>query len=133
MILVGYSCIINIILVAFIEAPDPDLKLFNNTFVEAMFYLDFILSFLSGYRESDDDDVVTDLKKIAIKYLQGWFFIDLISVFPFQHINFGKGSSNVQATKLIRLARLPRLFKLMDISRIQGLLKAFQGETVDDK
>ena len=83
MILVAYSCIINIIIVAFYDDPDPNLKLFNDTFVEGMFYLDFVLSFFSGYRETDDDDIITDYKKIALRYLQGWFFIDLISIFPF--------------------------------------------------
>jgi len=78
-------------LVAFIETPDPDLALFNNSFVECMFYLDFILSFFTGYRETDDDDVITDYKKIALKYFWGWFSIDFISIFPFQHISFGSG------------------------------------------
>ena len=119
LLLVGYSCVINTVLVAYIETPDPGLKLFNDSFVETMFYLDFILSFFTGYRENDDSEIITDYKKIAMRYLVGWFPIDLISIFPFQHISFGSGSeSSVQATKLVRLARLPRLFKLMDISRI---------------
>ena len=32
---------------------------------------------------------------------------------------------DVTSLKLIRLARLPRLFKIMDISRIKDVLKAF--------
>ena len=43
LILVGYSCIINIMLVSFIDIPRPSLVHFNNAFVEVLFYLDFVL------------------------------------------------------------------------------------------
>jgi hypothetical protein len=54
-----------------------------NWFVEAFFYLDFILSFFQGYRDIEEQKIVFEFKKIAIKYLKGWFIIDFISIFPF--------------------------------------------------
>ena len=71
---------------------------------------------------------VRDLKKIAYNYLYGWFFIDFVSIFPFDMLM----SSGV-ATKLFRLARLPRLIKLLDISRFSKLLKSFQNKNSDDQ
>ena len=60
--------------------------------------------------------------------MRGWFPIDFISVFPFdifgesevqgQHESKARSQS---ASKLFRLARLPRLIKLIDISRFKKL------------
>ena len=88
LMLVGYSCIINVILVAFIdELPEDDsLYIVNNYILENFFYLDFFLSFITGFRESEDMPVETDLKKIAFKYLGGWFLVDFVSIFPFNYI-----------------------------------------------
>jgi hypothetical protein len=68
------------------------------------------------------------LNKIAHKYIfAGWFFVDSISVFPFTSF-FETG----QITKLFRLARLPRLIKLIDISRFKKVLIAFQSSGKDE-
>ena len=50
-------------------------------------------------------------------YLQTWFFIDFVSVFPFGMI-FATGVM----TRLLRLFRLPRLMKLLDVNRFNKLL-----------
>lgn len=122
LLLVFYSCIINVILVAYIEdLPETSaLYIVNNYVLENFFYLDFFLSFISGYRESEDMPVETDLKKIAMKYFGGWFFVDFVSIFPFNYISkaIGGSAGTAQWSKLVRLARLPRLGKLIDISRI---------------
>ena len=70
---------------------------------------------------------VRDLKTIALNYVYGWFLVDFVSIFPFDMLM----SSGV-ATKLFRLARLPRLIKLLDISRFSKLLKSFQSKNSDD-
>lgn len=66
---------------------------------------------------------VRDVKQIARFYFQGWFFIDFVSIFPFD-VFFSTGV----VTKLVRLCRLPRLIKLIDISRFSKLLKSFEKE-----
>lgn len=64
---------------------------------------------------------------IAKKYIEGWFMIDFVSIFPFgQFFNTGV------VTKLFRLCRLPRLIKLIDPSRFKKILKATQKEDPDD-
>lgn len=58
--------------------------------------------------------------------MSGWFPIDFISVFPFnEFMNSGA------LTKLFRLFRMPRLIKLIDISRFKNLLKKFEGDNSD--
>ena len=55
--------------------------------VDSMFILDIIITFNSAYID-EADQLVTERKKIAVKYLKSWFFVDLISSFPFEILNF---------------------------------------------
>jgi len=74
--------------------------------------------------------VITDLKLIALNYLKGWFFIDAVSIFPFQI--FFDDPENGMFTKLIRLARLPRLLKLFDVNRVSQTIKSFSSKGGDN-
>ena len=70
------------------------------------------------------------MKKIAIRYVfRGWFAVDFISVFPF--VAFLK--EDALATKLVRLFRLPRLIRLIDISKFSQLLKSFFENSSQDE
>ena len=62
---------------------------------------------------------------IAINYFWGWFWIDLISIFPFQIFLKSGAQDSAQTVKLARLFRMPRLGKLIDIDRIKKLMKSF--------
>lgn len=98
--------------VAFTTSNNKYLDLFE-TFVEAMFWVDLFLNFIQSFKHPETLEIVTDLKGIAKNYIfKGWFIIDFVSVFPFQQF-IPQG----QITKLFRLARLPRLIKLIDISK----------------
>ena len=91
--------------------------------MEIFFYTDFFFNFLQEYVDQDSHQKVRDIKQIARHYFQGWFFVDFVSIFPF-NVMFSTGV----VTKLVRLARLPRLIKLIDISRFSKILKSFEKE-----
>ncbi len=38
---------------------------------------------------------MTDLQKIAVNYVKGWFFIDAMAAVPFDLLLFGTGTSDV--------------------------------------
>lgn len=80
-----------------------------NWVVEGFFYLDLILSFFHAFHDHERNVVVKDLRSIAKRYVGGWFIIDLLAVFPFSYIYSGG-----MILKLLRLARIPRLLKLLD-------------------
>jgi len=82
LLLVGYSCCWNIFYFAFPIVPGDLLKVLNNV-VEYLFVLDFILNFFQGFRHPETYENITDMKQIGLRYLMGWFFIDLASIFPF--------------------------------------------------
>ena len=61
---------------------------------------------------------------IALNYLFTWFIIDFLSLFPFD-LFMGDENKNSTTFKLLRLLRMPRLSKLIDVGRIKKILKAF--------
>lgn len=121
LILVGYSCIINMYITAFsAEKSDTDTIIF--WIVEVFFYFDFTFSWFMGFRDPETTELVWAFKEIAKNYLKGWFTIDFISIFPFQiFVPPEEGS----ATKLLRMPRMLRLGKLLDIKNVKRLMKAF--------
>ena len=54
--------------------------------VDILFGIDLIVNFISSYEDPVTNFPVVDLKKIAIKYITSWFFVDFIAIFPTQLI-----------------------------------------------
>ena len=46
--------------------------------VDAIFFCDIFVNFFSAYYD-DNHTIITDKKRIAKKYLTGWFLIDLVA------------------------------------------------------
>ena len=68
-------------------------------------------------------------KTIALHYLQGWFFFDLVASIPL-YLIFGNSSG--RKSQLTRLARLPRLLRLLKMLRLFSLLRLMRlGRYVD--
>ena len=129
LLLVGYSCITSMYYAAFSTTDDPIIILIDQI-VEFFFWLDLALNFLQSYKHPETYEIIKDLKTIAQNYVfHGWFFIDFISVFPFQMLM----QTQSDVTKLFRLCRLPRLIKLIDISRFNKLLKSLMSNSSRDE
>jgi hypothetical protein len=82
LLFVGYSCIWNILVFAFPFTASKKLDYFN-LLIEFVFQLDFFLTFFQSFKHPETYEVIDDYKLIAINYFWGWFWIDLISIFPF--------------------------------------------------
>ena len=73
-----------------------------------------MLNFLVKYHSKKDFRVVSDLKRIAIKYLRSYFILDLLSTFPFRWIFYtGPSESDRNKNSLMFLFKLFRIHKLM--------------------
>lgn len=57
-----------------------------NFFIDALFLFDIILGFRLTYRDEHTNEEITNIKKITRNYLQGNFWIDLVSTIPFDLI-----------------------------------------------
>ena len=82
-----------------------------------MFFCDILIIFNTAYFD-ENFKVVDDRKVIAYKYLTGWFFIDLMSILPFDLI-----LNATDLNSLVRFARIGRLYKLVRLTRLLKVLR----------
>lgn len=114
----GYSCFTNVFYVSFHQTTNKYRIIFD-ILIDCCFGIDILLNFIQSYKDPETYEHVNDLKRIAKNYIfKGWFFIDFVSTFPWEMFLAGG-----KFTKLLRLLRLPRMIKLIDISRMNKLIK----------
>lgn len=96
--------------------------------VDCSFGFDILLNFFTAFSRPDGI-LVWDMKMIAIRYLKGFFLLDLVATFPFdvvinETIDDSSGISGFhQASKL---TRLPKLMKILRIMRLLKLLRVYR-------
>eukprot|EP00966_Prymnesium_polylepis_P192268 4456164-Prymnesium_polylepis.1 len=93
---------------------------------DGIFAVDIFLSFVTAYEY--ENITVRQPRRIAKRYLKGWFTIDLLSTLPIDQFvdasgALGDSDQNQQALRLNRLIRLTRMFKLMRMMRLYRLTK----------
>ncbi|CAH8561264.1 unnamed protein product [Heterobilharzia americana] len=108
---------------AFSQGGDEKDLIICDIIVELLFIVDIILNFWTTY-VSKSGQVVYHLKAIAINYLRGWFFLDLLAAIPFDVIlavnnpdiqgTIGEMGNWIHLLKLARLLRLARLFQKIE-------------------
>jgi hypothetical protein len=86
--------------------------------VDVVLAIDMVVVFFTPYYQKYM--LVTSYKKIAIRYLKLWFWLDLISIIPFQ-LFVNSESDNGQHSKLLKLPKLyrfARVFKVLKATRL---------------
>jgi len=86
--------------------------------IDVIFSIDIIINFFSAYYDQNDD-IVIDKRKIAIKYIKSWFIIDFLGVFPIYLFIEGDSKS---INNLVRLLRIQRLYKLLRLNRLKKIV-----------
>ncbi|KAF5405863.1 Potassium voltage gated channel subfamily H [Paragonimus heterotremus] len=91
--------------------------------VELVFIVDIVINFATTF-VSKSGQIVYHTREIAVHYLKGWFFLDLIAAVPFdmilavhnREINGLRGGVGnwIHLLKLARLLRLARLFQKIE-------------------
>ena len=85
--------------------------------VDTLFFVDIVLNFFFAYHDMEYN-LIDDRKTIAKGYMKSWFTIDVISILP---INFLLQTGDFNS--LARLARLPKLYRLVKMTRyVVGLI-----------
>ena len=87
--------------------------------VTVSFTVDIVIQFNTGFIVRQE--LVTDRKQIARRYLRGWFILDLIATLPFTWIF--ASSRYAGLNRVFRFFRLARLFKLFGSSKILNRAK----------
>ncbi|XP_041939359.1 potassium voltage-gated channel subfamily H member 6 isoform X1 [Alosa sapidissima] len=83
--------------------------------VDVLFIVDIVINLRTTYVDRIDE-VVTQPRRIAVHYLKGWFFIDLVAAIPFDLLVFRSGSDETTTT-LIGLLKTARLLRLVRVAR----------------
>jgi len=114
-----FTCFVTPFKIAFLDNDSPAWMLTDNM-VDIMFFLDILIIFNSPYY-NEDFKLIDNRKVIATQYLQGWFFIDLLAIVPFD-VFFGGDNLN----EIVRITRIGRLYKLVKLTRLIRVLKIFK-------
>ncbi|KAL7551021.1 hypothetical protein ACHAWF_014220 [Thalassiosira exigua] len=103
--------------------------------IDLLFAMDIALNFLTAYNDSETGILISHPKLIALRYIKGFFFVDLISTIPFGYIltqspwaianKFGKLG---RLPKMIRFARAARLLKLLKVYKLQNFIMRLEIE-----
>lgn len=100
-------------------------------FMDFTFLTDCFINFISAYNKSNGD-IEVRLKKIAIPYLKSWFIFDLLGSFPFsliQYAVYGNNNNSLRANNFARAARLPRIYKIMNVFRFTKVSRLYKGDS----
>ena len=121
MLLIIYSSLTSMFFVAFPAHPTHEMELIMET-EDIVFTVDLLFNFFTSYVDPKTYDVVKDHWSIAINYLNGWFLIDLCSIFPFHLLLHEHDEAKAMKTlRLLKLTKLPRLIKLLKLVRLAKL------------
>lgn len=115
-----FTCCVTPARIAFVEE-DSFLWYNINNAIDLMFLIDMVIIFFTAKYDSDFF-LVERRKEIASTYIQGWFFIDLLSIIPFDLI-ISTEEIDSSSTQMIRLVRIGRMSKLIKLTRLLKMLK----------
>ena len=125
-----YSCFITPLILAF-NLNSNGIN-FSNLLIDLLFFLDMFVIFNTALT-TEDFETIDEHKQIAIHYLKGWFWIDLIAILPIEWFvpeedqsvddMAGSGADLNQMVRILRVGRLGKLVKLLKLLRIFKMLK----------
>jgi hypothetical protein len=94
-----------------------------NGFVDICFLLDIIIIFNKTIFD-DNFQIVINRKIIAMEYIKGWFFVDILAIIPFDMF-FGGSDLN----QVVRIARIGRMYKLVKLTRLIRVIKIIKEKS----
>jgi len=92
------------------------------------FTIDIFVNFNLAYYDAQDE-IVTNRKLIARHYLEWFFWVDFIGVFPFYEVALAAAGQIGQNTRLSQYLSLLRLFRMVRLHRVKVLFDILQYST----
>jgi len=89
--------------------------------IDIMFLIDITIFFNTAYFDTKTEQYIFSYMKIFQQYMKFWFWIDLISIIPFESIFYATmmisvGAQYNQLFKILRIIRFARLAKIYRLS-----------------
>lgn len=104
--------------------------------MDLSFLLDMCLSFCSESYDPKAHKMINTHKSIAIAYIKGWFWVDLISIIPFELIfkifsneNANSAESLGNFNQSIRITRITKIYKMVRFLRLAKIAKALKTKS----
>lgn len=123
-----YSLIFTPFYIAFIE-DDIYVITVIEVFFDLIFITDIFINFFVGFYNYEEE-LVKNLQLIAINYLTGWFFLDLIASIPGSLIIFilsYEADANIAASKKIsvinKATRLSKVYRMIKFTKLFKIVK----------
>ena len=119
LLLIGYVLIVAPFEIAFVREKNPGEITglwICNLIVDLSFLCDMVLTFNTAYFDAVKNVWIMDRRAIALEYGRCWFFIDLVSIFPFElalHNPRARWFRILRVFKLSKLLRAVRSYKLL--------------------
>ena len=92
------------------------------TVMDILFVIDIFVNFRTGFFSAKSGLVVYDQKKVAWRYIKSWFFVDVLSGFPFGLLSF-QLIADLSAAKVLKGGRVLKAAKVMRFFKLTRLLK----------
>ena len=96
-----------------------------DTAIDGLFIIDILIAFQTVYYSDEDEAYIAIRSRICTQYLRSWFLVDFLSSLPIDTIvslaDSGISGPNltiIRLAKAVRLARLYKLTKRMDVYKI---------------
>ena len=138
--LLALTAILTPIYISFISDKNTIFYYINLVF-DISFGADILLNFLTAYYD-ENKKLVTGFSRIWTRYLQFWFWIDLIAMYsasnsssskycnrlPLENmmtISTQQSMSIVRINRLLRLLRIPRLYRMLKILDVHRVISLF--------
>jgi len=127
----------------FIEFRIPDALPENQTWtqvdlaIDILFWVDLVANFFFTYRDRKSREVM-QFSRIVVRYLRGWFFLNLVACLPSEVVGEIMGIFIVDAenskgvNKSVRLARLQRVSRLARLVRLTRLTRLITAVAESD-
>lgn len=138
-VLLLFTAIVTPFEVCFLEPEWRSALFWINRLVDLSFILDIVVNFHLSYYDPNvgaSGTYITNLGKIKMRYLKGWFALDFLSVVPFDVLSImldlyagaSADTDSVARLRVVRLVRLLRLVKLLRIVRTGRVMQRIEEE-----
>jgi len=91
------------------------------TIVDVSFLIDIILTFFTSFTKENVE--ITEHKRIMKNYIKFWFWIDLLSIIPFDYMLSGDNSEALNINALFRFAKFSKIYKIIRLTRLAKVFK----------
>ncbi|OQR87662.1 transcriptional regulator, Crp/Fnr family [Achlya hypogyna] len=97
--------------------------------MDALYLVDILLQFRFAYVDVKSGNVVKSPRRIAARYLHGWFVFDVLVTIPWDVLLFASPGEETMVVELVRVGRLARLTRVLRLVKYAQLVEFLEDQT----